>query len=353
MTSIGKHAFDCENLTTVVSLIENPYKIGNDVFSQNTTKNATLYVPVGSSEKYKAVDGWKNFVLISEIEYIPDPKPEAVTVTVKNCSRVYGEANPTFEYGTTGADVADDITFKVNVVERHTVILDELATVVPTAVQNVDVTVKRTIKANEWSTICLPFAMTAEQVKTAFGDDVKLNDFEGIETDYEGKNIVGIQVKFNTATAIEENHPYLIKVSSLINEFSVNNVSINPVTKPTVDKDELYFKGVYFYNSFVGTYVAETIVPKNNLFLSNNKFWYSTGSTQMKAFRGYFDFMDILSDVENASTRIGFNFDETTGIKEVHGNANVEGTYDLQGRKVEEPTNKGLYIVNGHKVVIK
>ena len=261
--------------------------------------------------------------------------------------------NPTFEYGTTGADVADDITFKVNVVERHTVILDELATVVPTAVQNVDVTVKRTIKANEWSTICLPFAMTAEQVKTAFGDDVKLNDFEGIETDYEGKNIVGIQVKFNTATAIEENHPYLIKVSSLINEFSVNNVSINPVTKPTVDKDELYFKGVYFYNSFVGTYVAETIVPKNNLFLSNNKFWYSTGSTQMKAFRGYFDFMDILSDVENASTRIGFNFDETTGIKEVHGNANVEGTYDLQGRKVEEPTNKGLYIVNGRKVVKK
>ena len=103
MTSIGKHAFDCENLTTVVSLIENPYKIGNDVFSQNTTKNATLYVPVGSSEKYKAVDGWKNFVLISEIEYIPDPKPEAVTVTVKNCSRVYGEANPTFEYETIGA----------------------------------------------------------------------------------------------------------------------------------------------------------------------------------------------------------------------------------------------------------
>ena len=103
LTSIGKHAFDCENLTTVVSLIENPYKIGNDVFSQNTTKNATLYVPVGSSEKYKAVDGWKNFVLISEIEYIPDPKPEAVTVTVKNCSRVYGEANPTFEYETIGA----------------------------------------------------------------------------------------------------------------------------------------------------------------------------------------------------------------------------------------------------------
>ena len=59
-----------------------------------------------------------------------------------------------FEGGSHKDPVAD-VPFKVNVVERHTVVLDELATVVPTAVQNVDVTVKRTIKANEWSTICL------------------------------------------------------------------------------------------------------------------------------------------------------------------------------------------------------
>lgn len=110
---------------------------------------------------------------------------------------------------------------------------------------------------------------------------------------------------------------------------------------------------VYHYNSFVGTYVAETAVPNDCLFLSGNKFWYSNGSTKMKGFRGYFDFYDVLSEVEGANTRIEFNFDETTGIKEVHGNANVEGTYDLQGRKVEEPANKGLYIVNGRKVVKK
>ena len=72
----------------------------------------------------------------------------------------------------------------------------------------------------------------------------------------------------------------------------------------------------------------------------------------MKGFRGYFDFYDVLTD-KSANSRIDFNFDETTGIKEVHGsNKSVEGTYDLQGRKVEEPV-KGLYIVNGHQVVIK
>jgi hypothetical protein len=264
-----------------------------------------------------------------------------------------------FEGGSHKDPIAD-VPFKVNVVERHTAILDELATTVPAAATNFDVTVKRTINANEWSTICLPFAMTEAQVKTAFGNDVVLKDFNGIESTSEGDDIVGIEVKFNTATAIEANHPYLIKVSNPIsyeNGFTVEAVNIEPSEELSVDKDETKYKiggkWYYFYNSFVGTYVANTTVPENGLFLSGNKFWYSNGSTIMKGFRGYFSFMDVLSEVANASTRIGFNFDETTGIKEVHGNTNAEGTYDLQGRKVEKPTNKGLYIVNGKKVVKK
>ena len=45
----------------------------------------------------------------------------------------------------------------------------------------------------------------------------------------------------------------------------------------------------------------------------------------------------------------------TTGIKTVESSKlNVESSiiYDLQGRQVTNPT-KGLYIVNGRKVVIK
>ena len=265
-----------------------------------------------------------------------------------------------FEYNTDDKDYAEDVTFTVNVVERHAVILDELATVAPAAATNVDVTVKRTIKANEWSTICLPFAMTEAQVNTAFGNDVLLKDFDGIESTYEGDDVVNIQVKFNTATAIEANHPYVIKVSSDKSEFTVEDVNISPEDELSVDKDEWRSGSgtkkdpyVYHYNSFVGTYVAKTAVPNDCLFLSGNKFWYSNGSTKMKGFRAYFDFYDVLSEVENASARIDFNFDDTTGIKDIHGaNGNAEGTYDLQGRKVEEPA-KGLYIVNGRKVVKK
>ena len=56
-----------------------------------------------------------------------------------------------------------------------------------------------------------------------------------------------------------------------------------------------------------------------------------------------------------ASSRqfIGFDDDTTTGINNIERAASdMEQYYDLQGRRVAQPT-KGLYIVNGKKVVIK
>jgi len=71
VTSIGYQAFDGADIPTVISLIENPFAItgktsNSRTFSQNTFLNATLYVPKGTIEKYKATDGWKDFVFIEE-----------------------------------------------------------------------------------------------------------------------------------------------------------------------------------------------------------------------------------------------------------------------------------------------
>ena len=61
-------------------------------------------------------------------------------------------------------------------------------------------------------------------------------------------------------------------------------------------------------------------------------------------------------DSSNAGARgLTFSFadDETTAIHNVNGNDNVnKNVYDLQGRRVAKPT-KGMYIVNGKKVIIK
>ena len=139
-------------------------------------------------------------------------------------------------------------------VELRTV-LDETSTTVPDAATGVDVRVKRTIKANEWSTICLPFAMTWAQVESAFGEDVQLADFSDYDTEEEGDDVTGITINFTDAYGIEANHPYIIKVSSAITEFTADGVDIAPDEENayTVYDNGLTGKKRIIYGWFTGT----------------------------------------------------------------------------------------------------
>lgn len=269
-----------------------------------------------------------------------------------------------FGYGTSSKDYLADVTFKVHVVAAHSVLLDENATEAPEAAEGVNVRVLRTIKGGQWSTICLPFAMSEAQCKEAFGSDVEIADFTGVETTFdEGDNVVGLTVNFADAAAIEANHPYIIKVSESVSEFSVDGVDVDPQEEyAAVDCDEKSEKigrqTYYFYNSLVGTYTAGTVVPEMCLFLSDNSFWYSTGATTMKAFRAYFDFYDVLTEAEQggsvAGIRMSFGHDTATGIGETAGQQHPTGIcYDLQGRRVSQPTAKRLYILEGRKIIVK
>lgn len=65
--SIGGQAFMNCNLTIVNSLITEPFDILKNAFSQNTVYNATLKVPAGTVDKYKATNGWNIFQFIEEI----------------------------------------------------------------------------------------------------------------------------------------------------------------------------------------------------------------------------------------------------------------------------------------------
>lgn len=270
-----------------------------------------------------------------------------------------------FGYGTSSKDyLEDDVTFYVNVVERHTIVLDETSTTAPEAAIGVDVRVKRTIKADVWSTICLPFAMTTAQVEEAFGtleEDVFLADFTGVS--WVDNNIC---VNFtDEVSAIEANHPFLIKVREPVSEFVVENVDIDPEEEPSVDRDELVTGSgtkkdpyIYYYNSFVGTYVANTTVPNLCLFLNNNKFYYSNGTTQMKGYRGYFDFYEVLPEVENLA-KIRLVFDGwSTNINELSTSNVQKGTiYNMNGQLIGMDIDinnlpKGVYMIDGKKVAI-
>ena len=248
-----------------------------------------------------------------------------------------------------------DVDFTVNITEFRTV-LDENSTAVPSAETNANIRVRRTIKADEWSTICLPFAMTAEQMKEAFGNDVQLGDFSDTQSTYDDNdNVASISISFDDATEIEANHPYIIKVSSPITEFTVDNVDIDPAEDDALIEVDNGLTGRrrVVYGGFYGTYHAQTTLEEFSLFLSDNQFWYSTGKTKMKAFRAYFVMADVLTDVENAAARIGITFDDlTTGIRSVKGEkrGKDDAFYNLNGQRVKT-LRQGLYIRNGKKIV--
>ena len=242
-------------------------------------------------------------------------------------------------------------------------LLDETSTTAPAASSGeVNVRVNRTINANEWSTICLPFAMTAEQVKTAFGNDVQLGDFTGYDTVESNGKVVGLKINFNKVTAIAANHPYVIKVSSGITQFTADNVTIAPEVEPCVEYDNGQTgKKRVVWGTFTGTYVADYAIPYSgegvSLFLSGNKLYYASAKTKhMKAYRACFWFSDILSTTGDASAPITMSFNDVTGISVSTNSQSVrnEGWYTIGGVKLSaEPTQKGLYIHNGNKEVIK
>lgn len=246
-----------------------------------------------------------------------------------------------------------ETSFTVKVVDRHNIVLDEDATAAPESIDGVvNVTLKRTIAAGDWSSICLPFAATGEQVKAAFGEDVELADFTAWESEEnEEGGIAAIKVTFtpaDTEKGIKANTPMLIKVSEAVESADFEGVTINVASEPCVQVGQRAAERGYFY----GTYAA-TQVPEENLFLSGNKFWYSTGATAIKGYRGYFEFRDVLDAYYDNAAEVKISLvidDNETGIKTLDAQQASETIYNLAGQRVSK-AQSGITIVNGKKVL--
>lgn len=231
------------------------------------------------------------------------------------------------------------------------VTLDEERDNVVEAAENANVTLKRTLYADGgWNTLCLPFSLTDEQTKAAFGDDVELRTLESVS---------GNTLTFASATGITAGVPYLIKVRKVAGD---NTYTFTGVTTIAV-KEKMDFGSSGKKNNveFVGIYSPAdvskwaTAGKENALFLgAANKFYKAKAGTTMKAFRAFF-LVPASTDIQALRAVIDGT---TTGIDDLNiDTVKADGrVYNLNGQCVGyslEGLKAGIYIQNGKKVIKK
>ena len=284
-------------------------------------------------------------VVLSADESLSINSTHTVTVKGPMVSRVVDGASEAY--------YLEDFTFTIKIVDY--VLLDEESTAAPTfEAEGVNIKVKRTIKGGRWNTICLPFAMDEDQLQEVFGD-VELAEFISydIEKD-EANNIINIEMNFEETYEIEPNTPYLIKVENDITEFSV-------VSDLEPDEESAYAQSVKTSTTarrdgkFTGLYHKD-IVPDKSLFIREQNFYYSTGATVIKGYRGYFTLKHELATL-SAGVKVQINVNGTpTQIDDLQIANSIDGIFTIDGKKMNNDVTKlpkGVYIIDGKKVAIK
>ena len=201
------------------------------------------------------------------------------------------------------------------------------------------VTLTRSIVPGTYNTLCLPFDVDNDLLKATFGDDVELARLNATHMQ-DGT----LYFDFTTADAITAGNPYLIYVSAAVpNPITFNKVMV---------KEDLETISTSLAD-FIPVFDVTTLDNGNEdvLFLgANNTLYYPNASSgDLKGFRAFFE---VTGEAQGAKTMVVLD-NSLTGIKTVlNENLQNENVYDLQGRMVNNP-EKGVYIVNGKKVIIK
>ncbi len=247
----------------------------------------------------------------------------------------------------------------------------------------------RELNTNKWNSFVLPVNLNAGQVKLAFGGDTKLAQLDRAD----GNRIYFkcVSLDDNEATAISAGKLYIINPQLAMTEdewvshrnsnynieynkyYKINQVTFkkaNILDSPLVD-DEDFQPGASSDGQMrmAGTYVSltktnENPIPACSYVISGGKWKYAVnGVSKVQGLRGW-----IETSKDNTSKSLIFNIDGvdeeevSTGIDglfvdgaETNTSISKTGVYSLSGQKISDKTNlpKGIYIVNGRKMIVK
>jgi hypothetical protein len=233
---------------------------------------------------------------------------------------------------------------------------------------DVDITLQgRTLtKDGKWNTLCLPFSLTAQQIAASplAGATIKELDNTADGTSLDNGTLT---LKFNTASGIEAGKPYVIKWESGDNIVDpvFTDVTITSTTPTSITSNDGRV-------TFVGQYSPFTIDNSNIdeiiLLSTDNRLGYSKNARTLRPFRCHFyvpttddapaardfilDFDGDGSDIVSAIVSI--NDDDSSQPSPYGLSRTSSHWYSLDGRQLgTKPTQKGIYVFGGRKVVIK
>ena len=193
--------------------------------------------------------------------------------------------------------------------------------------RHVTVRLKRTLKANQWNTFCIPMDLPC---------------LEGLEL-RKFSDVNGNVMHFENRYDIEAGMPYLAKPIEDLVDPVLDDVTLSSQSARNVGDNDFEFKATYS--------PMDLETDKTELFLtSSGKLAYpsSESTATIKGLRAYFKVpagADARLNIDGIDTSLEL-------VNDVQCSSFNIQYYDLQGRKVSNPA-KGIYISNHKKVVIK
>lgn len=206
---------------------------------------------------------------------------------------------------------------------------------------NTYVKLNRTLVANKWNTLCVPFAINEEEIKANFGEGTLVEKLDAVN---------GNTVNFANATSIEPGVPYLIKPTVAGTTYTFNGKEVSADAPKTEGNADVTFKGIYSPTDITndGTVKAAGVTEGGKVLFVN-------AGSQTKAFRCFFTISDNAS-ITPAMLKISIKGVETAinSIVMDNSNATDNAVYNLQGQRVNgNSLAKGIYIKNGKKFAVK
>lgn len=195
----------------------------------------------------------------------------------------------------------------------------------------------RAVTSDEYGTICLPYGAANYSGMTLY--EIAYRD----ET--------AKKIYLDEVTSMQAGMPYIFHATS-------DNISVT-YDNTVADYAHGEENGLYGIRNETND-VAALNADKEEYIIYDNEISKCGANCGLRANRAYIIVSDISTEAiapMPGRRRVGMGYAEenaATGVENINGGIApmIEGTYDIMGRQINEPTAAGFYIVNGKKVLV-